>query len=190
MNLAPAIVAFGLGLAGSLLLAGSSISAQDITKDSEAPSNPSWTGEPWPFPIDQWGTGQAFGCVAEQCGSEVHLYLRAKIGFCRCATGVSDDDEIDRVGDLALIGADYRPLAPGHPVAAGIMAGRARLFAVERPLQPPLPVLMIALANKCDAIVATVTAKPAAAPIQEREALDFLRTAAVQHWVETQSGSE
>jgi hypothetical protein len=190
MKLAPAIVAFGLGLAVSLLLAGSSISAQDIARDSQGSSNPSWTGERWPFPIDQWGTGQAFGCAAEQCGSEVHLYLRAKIGFCRCATGVSDDDEIDRVGDLELIGADYRPLAPGHPVTAGIMAGRARLFAVERPLQPPLPVLMIALANKCDAIVATVTAKPAVQPIQENEALDFLRTAVVQHWVETQSGSE
>jgi hypothetical protein len=44
----------------------------------------------------------------------MHLYLQAKIGFCRCATGVSDDDEIDRVGDVELIGPDYKPLAPGH----------------------------------------------------------------------------
>src|SRR5437870_4202216 len=59
----------------------------------------SWTEEAWPFPIDQWGTGQAFRCNAGACDAELHLYLRAKIGFCRCATGVSDDDEIDRVGD-------------------------------------------------------------------------------------------
>ena len=149
-----------------------------------------WAEEKWPFPIDQWGTGQAFGCAAERCGGEIHLYLRAKIGFCRCATGVSDDDEIERVGDLELIGPDYKALASGHPVAAGLMVGRARLYAVERPLQSALPVLTIALAHKCDAIVATVTAEPQAQSVAEAHALDFLRSAAVQHWVEAQSGSQ
>jgi hypothetical protein len=100
---------FGAGLAGLFLLAGSSVSAQDSAK-TPTPAPP-WVQEKWPFPIDQWGTGLAFGCAADRCGSEIHLYVRAKIGFCRCATGVSDDDEIDRVGDLELIGADYRPLA-------------------------------------------------------------------------------
>jgi hypothetical protein len=189
---------FGAGLAGLFLLAGSSVSAQDSAK-TLTPAPPwvqekwvqeKWVQEKWPFPIDQWGTGLAFGCAADRCGSEMHLYVRAKIGFCRCATGVSDDDEIDRVGDLELIGADYRPLAPGHAVTAGIMAGRARLFAVERALQPAVPVLTIALANKCDAIVATVLGKPDVAPDQEGRALDFLRSATVQHWVEDQTGTE
>ena len=116
--------------------------------------------------------------------------LRAKIGFCRCATGVSDDDEIERVGDFELIGTNYKPLAPGHAVTAGIMAGRARLFAVERSFASPMPILAIALAHKCDAIVATVTAKPDAQPVPEREALDFLRNTTIQHWVEAQTGSE
>jgi hypothetical protein len=70
------------------------------------------------------------------------------------------------------------------------MAGRARLFAVERALQPAVPVLTIALANKCDAIVATVLGKPDVAPDQEGRALDFLRSATVQHWVEDQTGTE
>ena len=103
---------------------------------------------------------------------------------------VSDDDEIERVGDLELIGPDYKALASGHPVTAGLMIGRARLYAVERPLQSALPVLTIALANKCDAIVATVTAEPQAQSVAEAHALDFLRSAAIQHWVEAQGGSQ
>jgi len=187
MKLARRIV-FGLGLAfASSLLAGSAISAYDVP--NETTQGPLWSEEPWPFPIDQWGTGRAFKCTADQCGSEVRLYLRPKIGFCRCATGVSDDDEIDRVGDLELISADYKPLAPGHAVTAGIMTGRARLFAVERPLQSPTAILSIAMANKCDAIVATVVTKADVQSAQEGQALNFLRSAAIQHWVEAQTGS-
>lgn len=176
-----------LGLAGALTLGAAGVSAQDLAK-VDAQAFP-WAAEKWPFPIDQWGDGQAFGCAAERCGGEVHLYLRAKIGFCRCATGVSDDDEIERVGDLELIGPDYEAPAAGHPVTAGLMTGRARVYAVARPLQSALPVLTIALANKCDAIVATVTAEPKAQSVAETHALDFLRSAAVQHWVEAQRGS-
>src|SRR5215469_12235214 len=170
--------------AGALVPAG--ICAQVAAKNQI----PAWSEEKWPFPIDQWGTGQAFGCAADRCGREVHVYLRAKIGFCRCATGVSDDDEIERVGDLELIGPDYKALASGHPVTAGIMTGRAQLFGVARQLQSPLPVLAIALAKKCDAIVATVIAEPGGQLVVEAQALDFLRSATVQHWVETQGGSE
>jgi hypothetical protein len=186
MTLARTTVCLGLA-AGALTLNATGVSAQNLAKvDTQAFP---WATEKWPFPIDQWGTGQAFGCAAERCGGEVHLYLRAKIGFCRCATGVSDDDEIERVGDLELIGPDYKALASGHPVTAGTMTGRARLYAVVQPLQSARPVLTIALANKCDAIVATVTAEPKAQSVAETHALDFLRSAAVQHWVEAQGGS-
>jgi hypothetical protein len=68
------------------------------------------------------------------------------------------------------------------------MTGRARLYAVARPLQSALPVLTIALANKCDAIVATVITEPEAPSAVEAQALDFLRCAAVQHWVDAQGG--
>ena len=62
----------------------------------------------WPFPLDQWGTGRAFRCGAADCGAEVSLYLRPKLGFCNCATGVSDDEELDRVGDLELYSDKFR----------------------------------------------------------------------------------
>jgi hypothetical protein len=176
-----------VGLAtGALGFCGVGTFAQEAKSELQTPS---WSREQWPFPIDQWGNGQAFRCNADRCGRELHLYLRAKIGFCRCATGVSDDDEIERVGDLELIGPDYKPLTPGHPVSAGAMTGRARLFAVERPLQARLPILSIALAHKCDAIVATVQAQPQADSVAEVEALDFLRSAPIQDWVEAQGGS-
>src|SRR6516225_7146367 len=180
---------FSLGFAwGSFLLASASSFSQDVANRNA--QGPMWSEEKWPFPIDQWGNGQAFTCAADKCGGEVHLYLRAKIGFCRCATGVSDDDEIERVGDLELIGTNYKPLAPGHAVTAGIMAGRARLFAVERPLQPAKTILTIALANKCDAIVATIAAESETQTVQEANALDFLRTAGIQQWVEAQHSRE
>jgi hypothetical protein len=187
MKLARTIICLVVA-AGCLALGTTCILAQDAVQIS--PETSSWSEEKWPFPIDQWGTGKAFGCTAERCGRELHLYLRAKIGFCRCATGVSDDDEIERVGDLDLIGPDYKALASGHPVSAGMMSGRARLFAVERPLQSARPVLSIALAHKCDAVVATLIAEPEAQGIMEAQALDFLRSAAVQQWVAAQGGSE
>lgn len=141
-----------------------------------------WTEEDWPFPIDQWGTGRAFRCSADACGAELHLTLRAKLGFCRCATGVSDDDEIDRVGDTELFGRTYTPLSPGHAVDVGLLKGRARKFAVDRARQPPQPVLTIALANRCDAVAATVAAGAELTAAQEAAALEFLRTETVQRW--------
>jgi hypothetical protein len=186
MSFARTMICVGLA-AGALAFCGAATFAQEASGE---PQIPAWSQEKWPFPIDQWGTGQAFHCAAERCGRELHLYLRAKIGFCRCATGVSDDDEIERVGDLELFGPDYKPLTPGRPVSAGVMTGRTRLFAVERPLQTRLPILSIALAHKCDAIVATVQAEPQQDSLAEVEALDFLRSATIQDWVEAQGGSQ
>ena len=49
-------------------------------------SQPTWTEVAWPFPIDQWGKGKAFRCKAADCGAEVTIYLRAKLGSCDCTT--------------------------------------------------------------------------------------------------------
>jgi hypothetical protein len=176
------------GVLGLLCLLASAISIFTSKQAQSAPQVPVWSEVKWPFLLDQWGAGRAFRCAAEQCGSEVHVYLRAKIGFCRCATGVSDDDEIDRVGDVELIGDDYKPLASGRPITAGILVGRARLFLVERPYQSSVSVLAVALANKCDAIAATVVAEPDIQTAQERAALEFLRSDIVQQWAQVNTG--
>ena len=47
---------------------------------------PVWTEGKWPVPIDQWGEGWAFACDGVDCGTNVSLYLRPKIGFCNCQT--------------------------------------------------------------------------------------------------------
>ncbi|MGY4506290.1 hypothetical protein ACVWYH_010247 [Bradyrhizobium sp. GM24.11] len=62
---------------------------------------PVWTETDWPFGADPWGKGKAFRCKADDCGGEVQLYVRAKLGFCNCATGVADDADLEQMGDLA-----------------------------------------------------------------------------------------
>ena len=83
---------------------------------------------PWPFLLDQWGKGRAFRCAPADCGVEVNVYVRAKIGFCNCLTGVSDDEELDRVGDVSLISEMFVPLRGGQPVKVGWMSGRSRTY--------------------------------------------------------------
>ena len=77
---------------------------------------PVWTEVGWPFPLDQWGRGRAFQCKAADCGREVKLYLRAKIGFCNCATGVADDAELVPVE----VAAPDDPPATDAPVITAI----------------------------------------------------------------------
>ena len=84
----------------------------------------------WPFPIDQWGTGRAFACKAADCGAEVNLYLRAKLGSCNCTNGVADDADLDRMSDFDLVGGEVSPLGAGRPIAVGWMKGRSRAYAL------------------------------------------------------------
>ena len=117
-----------------------------------------WTEVKWPFPLDQWGTGKAFHCRAADCGTEINLYLRAKLGFCNCATGVSDDDELDRVGDLELYSDKFKGLSEGRFITVGWMKGRSRPYQVDMRYGAPRTALAIAFNDKCDVVVATVAA--------------------------------
>ena len=91
---------------------------------------PVWTETNWPFGPDPWGKGKAFHCKAADCGAEVQLYVRAKLGFCNCATGVADDGDLEQMGDLALIGK-VTPLGDGRQITVGPMKGRGRAYRVE-----------------------------------------------------------
>src|ERR1700691_3138816 len=72
-----------------------------------------WREIAWPFPRDGWPAGRAFRCDTASCGEEVELYVRPKIGFCNCDSGVADDDEVGRVAELDLVRARVVPLAGG-----------------------------------------------------------------------------
>src|SRR5213075_3137995 len=98
--------------------------------------DPTWTEAAWPFPIDQWGRGKAFQCKAADCGTEVTVYIRAKIGFCNCSTGVADDEELDRISDFDLLGNQLTAQGPGQPIAVAWMKGRSRAFSVGGAQRP------------------------------------------------------
>jgi len=90
-----------------------------------------WREIAWPFPRDGWPAGRAFHCAAEACGDEVEVYVRPKIGFCNCDTGVADDDEVDRVGDLDLMSERFVPIEAGQVIRVADMPGRIRSKAKE-----------------------------------------------------------
>ena len=80
------------------------------------PHAAAWQEIAWPFPRDGWPAGRAFRCDATSCGEAIEIYLRPKLGFCNCDTGVADDDEVDRVADLDLISERFMPQEKGEAV--------------------------------------------------------------------------
>jgi hypothetical protein len=171
-----ATIAVGAVIAGYAIF----LPAKPQDTPATAAHGPVWTEAKWPFPIDQWGQGWAYQCKAADCGVEVNLYLRPKIGFCNCQTGVADDEELDRVSDVDLIGEEKSALAPGRPITVHWMKGRSRSYKVAASAKPALS---LAFNDKCDVIVATVVAgnEPAA---KEQAVLDFLNGDLVLHWAE------
>jgi hypothetical protein len=148
-------------------------------------SRPVWTEGTWPFPIDQWGQGWAYQCKAADCGVDVDLYLRPKLGFCNCQTGVADDEELDRVSDVDLVGGERSALDPGRPITVQFMKGRSRGYRVGAP--SPKSVLSLAFNNRCDVIVATVLAGKE--PVtQEQAVLEFLNGDLMMQWAEAVLG--
>jgi hypothetical protein len=148
-----------------------------------ASASPLWAELKWPFPIDQWGIGKAFRCGAKDCGRDVEVYLRAKVGFCNCATGIADDEELDRIADFDLFGDRARAIAPGRAISVRQMAGRSRVYALAGPVSEEKTVLAIALNNKCDAVVATVVVDRGNPADLEAAALAFLDSDAVAQWL-------
>jgi len=179
-----ALVALCLGLlAGAAVYFGLTPSAS-VT----AEVHPVWTEVKWPFPIDQWGTGKAFHCDASDCGTEADVYLRPKIGFCNCKTGVADDQELERVADLDLFGEQRTAVAPGRPIAVRWMKGRSRAYSFSGFLTKGASTLTIAFNDRCDVIVATVVAGDNHPAKLEPIALEFLNGDTVVRWAEAALG--
>jgi hypothetical protein len=167
LTVAAAVLAAGIGGFAAFLAAKPPADAHHVS----SPDRAVWTEISWPFPIDQWGGGWAFQCKAADCGFDVNLYLRPKIGFCNCQTGVADDEELDRVGDVELVGSERSARDPGRPITVHAMKGRSRGYTVGAPSSKP--VLSLAFNSRCDVVVATVVAggDPVA---QEQAVLEFL----------------
>ena len=170
-----------LVLAGMLLPHGASDRAAAVEPRTI------WSEVSWPFPIDQWGKGKTFVCTAADCGAEVTVHLRAKIGFCSCSIGVADDEELDRISDFDLLGNQLAAIAPGRPITVAWMKGRSRAFMIGGP-QRGQSALSIGFSNRCDAIVATAVVPHDQPAAIETAVLEFLNSRTVLRWAEVTLG--
>ena len=141
-----------------------------------------WREIAWPYPRDAWPAGRAFRCDPESCGSAVEIYVRPKIGFCNCDTGVADDDEVDRVADLDLISVRFVPKEAGRVVHVADMSGRARDYDLKMPDSTKHAATGIALSHRCDLMIAVVQGE-GEAPESQQLALAYLATDDMHHWM-------
>ena len=141
-----------------------------------------WREIAWPFPRDGWPAGRAFRCAAEACGDEIEVYVRPKIGFCNCDTGVADDDEVDRVADLDLISERFVPLEAGKVIRVADMPGRIRAYDLGMADGSQHAAIGIAVSRRCDLLVAVAQGKGAASEVQ-RAALEFLGSGEMTRWM-------
>lgn len=156
---------------------------RDRSRDSTV-----WTEVAWPFPLDQWGAGKAFTCRPADCGSEVHVYLRAKLGFCNCSTGVANDDDLDRMSDFDLVGGEVIPLASGRPVRIGTMNGRDRTYAFASANTLGKSALSVVFNDRCDMVVATALLPHDRPATIEPAVISFLNSPTILRWAEVTLG--
>jgi hypothetical protein len=145
------------------------------------PAAAAWREIAWPFPRDGWPGGRAFRCEPARCGEAIELYVRPKVGFCNCDSGVADDEEVDRVADLDLISPRFVADQPGRAVQLANMSGRMRSYSLQLPDGSRHAALGIAVSRRCDLVV--VAARGASASSLQRAALDFLGKDDVRQWM-------
>src|ERR1700692_3580922 len=181
------VIGFGLGaLAGASVFFAWPMPGHDSAVAT--PSHPRFSEVQLPYPNDEGGTGKAVRCAAADCGVEVNLYIRAKIGFCNCKTGVSDDDELGRLSDFRLMGETPSVLGPGHPIDVAWMKGRSRAYAIADPYRAPNSALAIAFNDHCDAVIATVVVAHDHPAAIEPGVIEFLNSKTIVHWAEVTLG--
>jgi hypothetical protein len=146
------------------------------------PQVEAWQEIAWRFPRDGWPAGRAFHCAAALCGDDVELYVRPKIGFCNCDSGVADDDEVDRVADLDLVSDRFAPLGPGQVIRIAGIPGRLRSYDLSMSDGSRHAAIGIAVSRRCDLLVAVAQGKGAVSGIQQA-ALEFLGSEAVTKWM-------
>ncbi|HEX2727448.1 MAG TPA: hypothetical protein VHN20_16620 [Beijerinckiaceae bacterium] len=149
---------------------------------------PIWTEAHWPFAVDPWGKGKAFRCRTQDCGGEVHVYVRAKLGFCNCTTGIADDAELDRMGDLDLIGRRTTPAGPGRLITVGPMQGRSRIYRPAGARSSNEAVISTAFNERCDMIAATALLDHPQPETMEAVLVEFLNSEAMLKWTEATLG--
>jgi hypothetical protein len=181
-----------VALAGTVLVAGTAaVFGLRAPASAIAPASitPFWTEVKWPFPIDQWGSGRAFVCAAADCGAKVDLYVRPKIGFCNCATGVSDDAELERVSDTEFVGRSVTALDAGRPIKVGWMEGRLRAYQATA-ASPPKRIISAAFNDECDVVVAVASLEGGDPAVIGPAVTRYLNSTAMVLWAKKELGLE
>ena len=196
--------AIAIAIVGTSLAAGSAavfghrasvLHELGVHQGPQGPGEAVWAEEKWPFLLDQWGVGKAFVCMPAECGVKIDVYVRPKIGFCNCSTGVSDDAELERVADTELVSRNFEPLGPSRPIKVGWMYGSSR----PDPCRPKNPVpgtnaqtraVSIAFNDECDVVVALATLGDGDPAAVEPAVVAFLNTRPMVLWVKKELGLE
>jgi len=182
-------LAFAVALAGAGLMAGSVAVFGVHAPAPPSPAAPGWTEVKWPFLLDQWGIGKAFICSPADCGVKVAVYVRPKIGFCNCTTGVSDDGELERVADTDLVSLRTRPAGASRPVKIGWMKGLARPYGVSDG-ETSETLLSVAYNNECDVVVAIAALGDGDPAVIEPKVVAFLNSDPMLQWAQKELGLE
>jgi hypothetical protein len=183
---------FAIGIAAAIVVAGSAavwgIWAPAVPSASLSSTlEPVWTETKWPFLQDQWGIGKAFACMPADCGVKIEVFIRPKIGFCNCSTGVSDDNELERVGDTDLVSPKVRPLGSGSPVKVGWMRGLSRAYLAA---DDKANLLSVAFNDECDVVVAVASLGKADPNAVAPALLSFLNSTPMMLWAKKELGLE
>ncbi|MCS3452717.1 hypothetical protein M2222_007501 [Bradyrhizobium elkanii] len=161
----PATAAMFLALGGLSAVAG---------YEMAPPGAAAWREIAWPFQRDGWPAGRAFRCGAAECGGDVEVYLRPKLGFCNCDSGVADVD---------MISPRFVPLKAGDAVAVADMPGRIRVYDLEMP-EEKHTAIGIAVSHRCDLMAVAAQGRGDAAGVQ-RATLKFLESREIRAWMIT-----
>jgi hypothetical protein len=150
---------------------------------------PVWTEIKWPFAIDQWGVGKAFACMPADCGVKVEVFVRPKIGYCNCATGVSDDAELERVSDTELVSTRIRARGAGRPIKVGWMPGLSRSYASSDGATRD-NLVSAAFNDGCDVVVALAKFSGGDPGVIEPAVIDYLNSTPMVLWAKKELGLE
>jgi hypothetical protein len=181
--------------AGAIPASAMPANAVVTTPGAAAPApgsaEPVWTEVTWPFLLDQWGVGKAYECRPADCGVKIDVYIRPKIGFCNCATGVSDDAELERVADTDLVSPKVLPLGPGRPVKVGWMRGLVRPYRIsDEDEKARGRLLSIAFNDECDAVAVVAMVGDGDPAAVEPAVAAFLNRRPMVLWVKKELGLE
>lgn len=139
-----------------------------------------WRPFPWPFPPDAWPDGRAWS------GDDHDVYVQLKQGLCGdCESGVTSDEAVDRAVAIERLDPRFTPVGPGHRIQVTDLFGWTRIYRHKRHNGALRYAEGVAIAYKCDLIVAIVDGN-VADPRLRKIGHDFLESNTPQVWLLSQ----